>query len=120
MSKEPYPHTNAVHEKRTLVDHGNHRLSITTTATINTTTTAEQQSPPPAYQPMFTHHHSMNSQSRYSHYVEPTTAVHFYQPTPPPQTVIVHDTPSRSKDACCWGCVAGLILCFGAKECLCF
>ncbi|SAL96705.1 hypothetical protein [Absidia glauca] len=102
-------------EKKGLVNH--HRLSITTS--INTMTTAEQRSPPPAYQPVH-HHHSMTARSRYSHYIEPGASSRFYQPTPPPQTVIVHDTPSRSKDACCWGCVAGLILCFGAKECLCF
>ncbi|ORX51631.1 hypothetical protein DM01DRAFT_1337136 [Hesseltinella vesiculosa] len=70
--------------------------------------------PPPAYQASVHHHHSL-SHNRYSQLV-PSSSVYFYQPTPAPQTVIVHDTPSRSKDACCWGCVAGLILCFGAKE----
>ncbi|KAI8338894.1 hypothetical protein BC941DRAFT_421515 [Chlamydoabsidia padenii] len=116
MSKELT--TTTTDEKKGLVDH--YRLSINTTTTLNTTS-SEQRSPPPAYQPIFTHHHSLTPpRSRYSHYIEPNTSGHFYQPTPPPQTVIVHDTPSRSKDACCWGCIAGLILCFGAKECLCF
>ncbi|KAI8391238.1 uncharacterized protein BYT42DRAFT_641749 [Radiomyces spectabilis] len=41
----------------------------------------------------------------------------YYQPTPPPQTVVVHQTPSRSKDACCWGCLAALCLCFASEEC---
>ncbi|KAG1464028.1 hypothetical protein G6F56_005161 [Rhizopus delemar] len=27
----------------------------------------------------------------------------FYYPTPPPQTVVIHKTPTRSKDSCCWG-----------------
>ncbi|SAM03694.1 hypothetical protein [Absidia glauca] len=120
MSKETLPRTDTdFDEKKTMGGfHGAHRLSITRTST----TTMEHRSPPPAYQPMFSQHHpqhhSLNSRSRHSHYVEPS--VSFYHPTPLPQTVIVHDIPSRSKDACCWGCVAGLILCFGAKECLCF
>ncbi|KAI9303627.1 hypothetical protein BJ944DRAFT_268085 [Cunninghamella echinulata] len=79
--------------------------------------------PPPAYQPNIYHHHSLPSSqkgNRYSHYIQPSTSAYFYEPTPPPQSVIVHDTPSRSKDACCWGCVSCLILCFGARECLCF
>ncbi|ORZ21574.1 hypothetical protein BCR42DRAFT_407860 [Absidia repens] len=99
-------------EKKTFPAHENSRLS--------SATTMEHRSPPPAYQPIFNHHHSLSSRSRSKHYVQPVASVYFYQPTPSPQTVIVHDTPSRSKDACCWGCVAGLILCFGAKECLCF
>ncbi|KAI7897619.1 uncharacterized protein BX663DRAFT_527704 [Cokeromyces recurvatus] len=41
----------------------------------------------------------------------------YYQPTPPPETVIVHSVPKKSKDACCWGCAAALCLCFGLKEC---
>ncbi|CAO3699816.1 unnamed protein product [Rhizopus stolonifer] len=40
-----------------------------------------------------------------------------YCPTPPPQTIIVHKHPSKSKASCCWGCLAALCLCFGAKEC---
>ncbi|CDH51936.1 predicted protein [Lichtheimia corymbifera JMRC:FSU:9682] len=28
----------------------------------------------------------------------------FYQPTPAPNTVVIHDTPTRSKNACCLGC----------------
>ncbi|KAI8089226.1 uncharacterized protein BX664DRAFT_332477 [Halteromyces radiatus] len=118
MSKEPLSPTSLTtieDEKKTLVDHGK-RYSNTT---INTTTTSLERSPPPAYHSS-SFHHSLSSRARYSQYIQPITSVHFYQPTPPPQTVIVHDTPSRSKDACCWGCVAGLILCFGAKECLCF
>lgn len=27
----------------------------------------------------------------------------FYQPTPAPNTVVIHDTPTRSKNACCLG-----------------
>ncbi|KAI9279606.1 hypothetical protein BY458DRAFT_553730 [Sporodiniella umbellata] len=27
----------------------------------------------------------------------------FYYPTPPPQTVTVHQIPTKSKDSCCWG-----------------
>ncbi|KAI8071934.1 hypothetical protein BDF21DRAFT_424556 [Thamnidium elegans] len=27
----------------------------------------------------------------------------FYKPTPPPETVVVHSKPKKSKDACCWG-----------------
>ncbi|KAI8882941.1 hypothetical protein K501DRAFT_323715 [Backusella circina FSU 941] len=60
--------------------------------------------PPPAYQaPHLDSFHS--------------TSNSFYQPTPPPQTVIIHRQPTRSKDACCWGCLAAMCLCFGAKEC---
>ncbi|KAI8339088.1 hypothetical protein BC941DRAFT_469270 [Chlamydoabsidia padenii] len=112
MSKEAFNCTdNNADEKKAMGE--THRLSLTAS-------TPTHLSPPPAYQPMFNqhHHHSLNSRSRHSHHGEPT--ISFYHPTPLPQTVIVHDTPSRSKDACCWGCVAGLILCFGAKECLCF
>ncbi|KAI8149833.1 hypothetical protein BJV82DRAFT_584802 [Fennellomyces sp. T-0311] len=47
----------------------------------------------------------------------PETPRIFYEPTPAPQTVVVHDTPGRSKDACCWGCIAAITLCFGIKEC---
>ncbi|KAG2190673.1 hypothetical protein INT46_008263 [Mucor plumbeus] len=41
----------------------------------------------------------------------------FYQPTPPPETVIVHSVPKKTNDACCWGCAAALCLCFGLEEC---
>lgn len=44
--------------------------------------------PPPAYQPPLQNN---NHQQAY------------YYPTPAPQTVIVHQKPTRSKDACCWG-----------------
>ncbi|KAI9246438.1 hypothetical protein BDA99DRAFT_526874 [Phascolomyces articulosus] len=47
----------------------------------------------------------------------PTTPHIYYEMTPAPQTVIVRDTPSRTKDACCWGCLAAICLCFGIKEC---
>ncbi|CEI88174.1 hypothetical protein RMCBS344292_02572 [Rhizopus microsporus] len=57
--------------------------------------------PPPAYQPPQVYEHNN----------------HFYHPTPPPQTVIIHRQPTKSKDSCCWGCLAALCLCFGAKEC---
>ncbi|KAI8335646.1 hypothetical protein EDC96DRAFT_354549 [Choanephora cucurbitarum] len=57
----------------------------------------EEYPPPPAYQP--------------------PTHNQFYYPQPVPQTVIVHRQPAKSKDACCWGCLAAICLCFGAKEC---
>ncbi|KAI8645282.1 hypothetical protein BD408DRAFT_412094 [Parasitella parasitica] len=41
----------------------------------------------------------------------------FYQPTPAPETVIVHSVPKKTNDACCWGCAAALCLCFGLEEC---
>ncbi|CAO3702762.1 unnamed protein product [Rhizopus stolonifer] len=42
----------------------------------------------------------------------------YYRPTPPPDSVlVVHEKPEKSKDACCWGCLAALCLCFGIKEC---
>ncbi|CAO3640151.1 unnamed protein product [Mucor hiemalis] len=44
-------------------------------------------------------------------------APHYYQPTPPPETVVVHSIPKKTNDACCWGCAAALCLCFGLKEC---
>ncbi|KAI7858699.1 hypothetical protein BDC45DRAFT_497440 [Circinella umbellata] len=47
----------------------------------------------------------------------PTTPHVYYEMTPAPQTVIVRDTPSRTKDACCWGCLAAICLCCGIKEC---
>ncbi|CEP08266.1 hypothetical protein [Parasitella parasitica] len=65
--------------------------------------------PPPAYQP---------PQSAAATIAEPPQSLQsksiqnlnnfnqlgrFYQPTPSPQTVIVHRQPTRSKDACCWG-----------------
>ena len=30
-------------------------------------------------------------------------ATSYYQPTPPPQTVVVHSIPKKTNDACCWG-----------------
>ncbi|KAI8979751.1 hypothetical protein BDF20DRAFT_913266 [Mycotypha africana] len=27
----------------------------------------------------------------------------YYQPTPPPETVVVHSVPEKTNDACCWG-----------------
>lgn len=58
--------------------------------------------PPPAYQP---HQNDVPYQPNKSN-----TNLHqfnqmnqFYHPTPPPQTVIIHRQPTRSKDACCWG-----------------
>ncbi|KAI8641082.1 hypothetical protein BD408DRAFT_346766 [Parasitella parasitica] len=78
--------------------------------------------PPPAYQPP--HHIAANIteppqslQSKSIQNLNSFNQINFYQPTPPPQTVIVHRQPTRSKDACCWGCLAALCLCFGAKEC---
>lgn len=64
-------------------------------------------------------------------------APHYYQPTPPPETVVVHSIPKKTNDACCWGwyvqikftsggysidfflsvSAAALCLCFGLKEC---
>lgn len=41
----------------------------------------------------------------------------FYQPTPAPNTVVIHDTPTRSKNACCLGCLAAMCLCCGIQEC---
>ncbi|KAI8989953.1 hypothetical protein BDB01DRAFT_848058 [Pilobolus umbonatus] len=66
--------------------------------------------PPPAYQPP---HH----QDDYSFYPNTKSGNHYYQPTPAPQTVIINRQPTRAKDPCCWGCLAALTLCLGAKEC---
>ncbi|KAG2226135.1 hypothetical protein INT45_011752 [Circinella minor] len=30
---------------------------------------------------------------------------------------LIKQTPSRTDDACCWGCLAALCLCFAAEEC---
>ncbi|EIE82550.1 hypothetical protein RO3G_07255 [Rhizopus delemar RA 99-880] len=70
--------------------------------------------PPPAYQPTtqyyYPPHHPQEPSSKdYLNYS--------YYPTPSPQTVIIQRQPTRSKDSCCWGCLAALCLCFGAKEC---
>ncbi|KAL7321686.1 hypothetical protein PS15m_001431 [Mucor circinelloides] len=46
-----------------------------------------------------------------------TSQAQFYQPTPAPETVIVHSVPKKTNDACCWGCAAALCLCFGLEEC---
>ncbi|KAI9322382.1 hypothetical protein BX666DRAFT_1894343 [Dichotomocladium elegans] len=40
-----------------------------------------------------------------------------YQPTPPPDSVVVHNTPSRSKYPCCLGCLAAICLCCAIEEC---
>ncbi|KAI7871645.1 hypothetical protein BDF14DRAFT_1878484 [Spinellus fusiger] len=61
--------------------------------------------PPPAYR---AHH--------LSQFVQPTQ-VYYYQPTPPPQSVLVHSRPKKGNDACCLGCLAALLLCFGIQEC---
>ncbi|KAL1928809.1 hypothetical protein VTP01DRAFT_2595, partial [Rhizomucor pusillus] len=42
---------------------------------------------------------------------------YFYSPTPAPETVAIRDKPSRTKAACCWGCLAALCLCFASEEC---
>ncbi|KAI8078405.1 hypothetical protein BDF21DRAFT_463640 [Thamnidium elegans] len=72
--------------------------------------------PPPAYQPQLNHNPTMNAQQKtnLNHFNQMNE---FYHPTPPPQTVIIYRQPTRSKDACCWGCLAAMCLCFGAKEC---
>ncbi|GAN11241.1 hypothetical protein MAM1_0513c10800 [Mucor ambiguus] len=46
-----------------------------------------------------------------------TSQAQFYQPTPAPETVVVHSVPKKTNDACCWGCAAALCLCFGLEEC---
>ncbi|KAI8371121.1 hypothetical protein BD560DRAFT_329153 [Blakeslea trispora] len=66
----------------------------------------EEYPPPPAYQPPSLGLHTT-----------PSKHSPFYYPQPAPQTVIVHRQPTKSKDACCWGCLAAICLCFGAKEC---
>ncbi|KAL9553694.1 hypothetical protein MBANPS3_003171 [Mucor bainieri] len=33
-----------------------------------------------------------------------TSQAQFYQPTPAPETVVVHSVPKKTNDACCWGC----------------
>ncbi|KAG0995368.1 hypothetical protein G6F57_008876 [Rhizopus arrhizus] len=69
--------------------------------------------PPPAYQPTAHNYYPPN------HIQEPSKDYlnYSYYPTPSPQTVIIQRQPTRSKDSCCWGCLAALCLCFGAKEC---
>ncbi|KAG1372552.1 hypothetical protein G6F61_010952 [Rhizopus arrhizus] len=69
--------------------------------------------PPPAYQPTAHYYYPPN------HIQEPSKDYlnYSYYPTPSPQTVIIQRQPTRSKDSCCWGCLAALCLCFGAKEC---
>ncbi|KAI7863667.1 hypothetical protein BDF14DRAFT_1842032 [Spinellus fusiger] len=74
-------------------------------------------SPPPAYQTTLQHTsslHAFPSHGRHSQRLSPGA---YYQPIPPPQAVIIHHKPIRSHDACCWGCLAALCLCFGIKEC---
>ncbi|CDH52866.1 predicted protein [Lichtheimia corymbifera JMRC:FSU:9682] len=83
--------------------------------------------PPPAYHqsvhpsPQASHHRLPEyyySPASSSYQQQPfSTGVYYYQPTPPPQTVIIQETPSRTNDACCWGCLAALCLCFAIEEC---
>ncbi|EPB84225.1 hypothetical protein HMPREF1544_09017 [Mucor circinelloides 1006PhL] len=86
--------------------------------------------PPPAYQPPHNMSASLGGVSGAAMHPPPpiqsksiqnlnnfNQTNQFYHPTPPPQTVIIYRQPTRSKDACCWGCLAALCLCFGAKEC---
>ncbi|KAG1147026.1 hypothetical protein G6F37_007540 [Rhizopus arrhizus] len=69
--------------------------------------------PPPAYQPTAQYYYPPNNiQEPSKDYLN-----YSYYPTPSPQTVIIQRQPTRSKDSCCWGCLAALCLCFGAKEC---
>ncbi|KAI7905285.1 uncharacterized protein BX663DRAFT_502343 [Cokeromyces recurvatus] len=67
--------------------------------------------PPPAYQPS-SFQNCTDKSIRQNQ-----SCGFYYHSTPPPQTVIIYRQPARSKDACCWGCLAALCLCFGAKEC---
>ncbi|KAI9019372.1 hypothetical protein CLU79DRAFT_836685 [Phycomyces nitens] len=75
--------------------------------------------PPPAYQPTLQYSSSLHvlpSQTRASQPRFPT-GVYSYQPLPTPEVNIIHDKPTRSHDACCWGCLVAVLLCFGIKEC---
>ncbi|KAI8091434.1 uncharacterized protein B0P05DRAFT_527524 [Gilbertella persicaria] len=72
----------------------------------------EDYPPPPAYQPPQFNEGSI-PHSKSAHY----PMSQFYLPQPAPQTVVVYRQPAKSKDACCWGCLAAICLCFGAKEC---
>ncbi|KAG2197217.1 hypothetical protein INT47_003592 [Mucor saturninus] len=84
--------------------------------------------PPPAYQPPQLHStmnehqqqvlEQQHQQQKCNNNLNNFNQINqFYLPTPAPQTVIVYRQPTRSKDACCWGCLAAICLCFGAKEC---
>ncbi|KAI9018055.1 hypothetical protein CLU79DRAFT_761480 [Phycomyces nitens] len=69
----------------------------------------DQSPPPPAYRA----HHL----SQYAIHPSQQPDVYYYQPTPPPQSVLVHSRPKKGNDACCLGCLAALCLCFGIQEC---
>ncbi|KAI9480980.1 MAG: hypothetical protein EXX96DRAFT_199354 [Benjaminiella poitrasii] len=74
--------------------------------------------PPPAYQPSSSFQNFTDkSKMAQSMYQQQDAHCYHYKSIPPPQTVIIYRQPARSKDACCWGCLAAVCLCFGAKEC---
>ncbi|KAL0083065.1 hypothetical protein J3Q64DRAFT_1836707 [Phycomyces blakesleeanus] len=76
--------------------------------------------PPPAYQPSLQYSNSLyilpSQQTRSSKPRSPIGA-YYYQPLPTPEIKVIHHKPTRSHDACCWGCLVAVLLCFGIKEC---